>query len=85
MGGLFSLFFLLPVLGLEDPIFPFDLLCFSAFKAGFGFFLMQVAFHVLFSSTRLYLLPPGCALCGVLSSPYLQLDSDLTSFCLTIQ
>lgn len=32
MGGLFSPFSLLPVLGLEDPIFPFDLLCFSTFK-----------------------------------------------------
>lgn len=46
---------------------------------------MQVAFHVLFSPTKLYPLPPGCALCDVLSSPYLQLGSDLTSFCLTIQ
>lgn len=34
MGGLFSPFFLLPVLGLEDHIFPFDLLWFSTFKVG---------------------------------------------------
>lgn len=81
-GGPFFSLFLLPVLGLEDHIFPFDLLCFITFKV---VFFMQAAFHVLFSPTELYLLPPGCALCDVLSSPYLQLGSDLTSFCLTIQ
>lgn len=47
MGGLFFSFFLLPALGLEDHIFPFDLLCFITFKVVFVCKLLFMCFFHL--------------------------------------
>lgn len=65
MGGLFFSFSLLPVLGLEDRIFPFDLLCFITFKVVFVCKLLFTRFFHLPS----YIFCLQAVLCVMSSAP----------------